>query len=75
MGLPALSGLHLNIQIPKKYKTLIPQEMLKKRIPGCKSIYVCIDHTPEIIDEYFDRLDPLFAMIRECEDGLDIESN
>ena len=48
--------------------------MLKQGFLAANSIYVCIDHTPEIIDEYFDKLDPLFAMIRECEDGLDIES-
>ncbi|MEC7929572.1 MAG: aminotransferase class III-fold pyridoxal phosphate-dependent enzyme [Pseudomonadota bacterium] len=73
-GLPALSGFTFKYPDAQKYKTLITQEMLKQGFLAANSIYVCIDHTPEIIDEYFDRLDPLFAMIRECEDGLDIES-
>ena len=73
-GLPALSGFTFKYPDAQKYKTLITQEMLKQGFLAANSIYVCIDHTSEIIDEYFDKLDPLFAMIRECEDGLDIES-
>ena len=27
------------------------------------------EHTPEVVDAYFDALDPVFALIKECEDG------
>ena len=33
-----------------------------------------IVHTPEIIDGYIAALDPIFGLIRECEDGRDVMS-
>ena len=36
------------------------------------SVYVCTEHTPDIVAAYFDALDPLFGLIRECEDGRDV---
>lgn len=36
------------------------------------SVYTCIDHTPQIVDDYFAALDPVFALIRDCEDGRDV---
>jgi glutamate-1-semialdehyde 2,1-aminomutase len=35
---------------------------------------VCTEHTPEVIDRYFEALDPIFALIRECEQGRDVHS-
>jgi glutamate-1-semialdehyde 2,1-aminomutase len=32
-------------------------------------VYVCTEHTPEIVDRYFEALDPVFALIKECQDG------
>ncbi len=54
------------------YKTLITQEMLAKGYLAGNSVYVCIEHTPEIIDAYFDALDPVFGLIKECEEGRDV---
>ena len=48
--------------------------MLKKGFLAGNSVYVCIDHTNQIIEEYFENLDPIFKMISECEDGKDIDS-
>jgi len=31
-------------------------------------------HTPEVIDGYFDALDPVFSIIKECEEGRDVMS-
>lgn len=56
------------------HKTLITQEMLKKGYLAGTSVYVCIEHDSETIDRYFEALDPVFAMIRECRDGRDVEA-
>ena len=52
-----------------KYKTLITQEMLKKGILATTIIFVCTEHTPAFVDQYFEALDPVFALIKECESG------
>ena len=73
-GLPALSGFTFNSNNAVAYKTLITQEMLKKGYLAANSIYVCVAHTQDLIDRYFAELDPIFAIIKECEQGLDIGS-
>lgn len=73
-GLPALAGFTIKSQRSLAYKTLITQEMLGKGILAGNSVYVCIDHTPEVLARYFAALDPIFALIRECEDGRDVDS-
>lgn len=54
------------------YKTFITQEMLKKGFLAGTNMNTCIAHTPEILDAYFDALDPIFARIRNFEDGEDV---
>lgn len=54
------------------YKTFITQEMLKKGFLAGTSMYTCIAHTQDIIDAYYDSLDPIFAQIRDFEDGKDV---
>ena len=73
-GLPALSGFTFNSKNDLSYKTFITQEMLKKGYLAANSIYVCTEHTQEIVDGYFEALDPLFKIIKDCEDGLDIKT-
>jgi glutamate-1-semialdehyde 2,1-aminomutase len=73
-GLPALTGFTIRSEQVLAYKTLITQEMLKKGYLAANSIYVCIEHTPEVVSGYFDALDPIFAMIKECEEGRDVMS-
>jgi len=71
-GLPALAGFTFKSRNALAYKTYITQEMLEKGYLVGNSVYVCIDHTPEVLDGYFNALDPMFAKIREFEDGLDV---
>jgi len=72
-GLPAL----LNFRIPGrnwlKYKTLITQEMLKKGYLASNSVYVCIEHTEEVVDGYFDQLDSIVSTISDCENGYNVD--
>lgn len=68
-GLPALIGFSFPLPDMLKYKTLITQEMLKKGYLAATSIYVCTEHTSDLVDAYFDELDPIFGLISECESG------
>lgn len=71
-GIPALAGYNFVSKNHLAYKTFITQEMLKKGFLAGNSLYTCICHTPEILDEYFFELDKIFAQIRDFEDGKDV---
>ena len=71
-GLPALSGFSFPSPKMLEYKTLITQEMLTKGYLAATSVYVCTEHTQEVIEPYFDALDPVFGTIAECEAGRDV---
>jgi hypothetical protein len=73
-GLPALTGFSFSSTNNLAYKTYISQKMLDKGYLASNSIYVCTEHTPEILDGYFNELDILFSDIKEFENGKDIKS-
>jgi glutamate-1-semialdehyde 2,1-aminomutase len=71
-GLPALAAFAIDSPKALAYKTLITQEMLAKGYLAGTSVYVCTEHSPEIVAQYLEALDPVFALIRECESGRDV---
>jgi glutamate-1-semialdehyde 2,1-aminomutase len=71
-GFPAISGFTFDGSKALEYKTLITQEMLKKGYLVGNSVYVSIAHTPEIVQGYFDALEPIFEKVQQCEQGLNI---
>ncbi len=73
-GLPALSGYTFDSSNALAYKTLVTQEMLKKGYLAANSVYACTEHKQELVDGYFSELDPIFAIIKECEEGLDVNT-
>jgi glutamate-1-semialdehyde 2,1-aminomutase len=73
-GLPALCGFTIKSPRALEYKTLITQEMLKKGYLAGNSVYACTAHTADIIQAFIEQLDPVFGLIRECEDGRDVLS-
>ena len=73
-GLPALSGFTFNLENHDLYKTFISQEMMKKGFLSSNAIYVSTEHTQDLVENYFSELDPLFGVIKDCENGDDIES-
>jgi glutamate-1-semialdehyde 2,1-aminomutase len=73
-GLPALTGYSFESKDALAYKTYVTQEMLERGFLASNCVYVCTAHTPEVVDAYFDALDGIFAVIRECEDGRDIRT-
>jgi len=71
-GLSALPGFTVSGSSALAYKTLITQEMLKVGYLASNTVYVCTEHTSDILEGYFSRLDVVAKLIAECEDGRDI---
>jgi glutamate-1-semialdehyde 2,1-aminomutase len=68
-GLPALTGFSFVGPNSLSYKTLVTQEMLERGYLAGTSTYVSTEHSPGIVDGFFEALDPVFALISECEGG------
>lgn len=73
-GLPAIASFSFDSPHTLAYKTLITQEMLGSSYLSSNLIFSSLAHTPEIVDGYFDALDPIFGLIKECEEGRDVMS-
>lgn len=73
-GLPALTGFTFQSPNALAYKTLITQEMLAKGYLAGNSVYVCTEHTPQVVAGFFDALNPVFTLVKECEEGRDVMS-
>jgi glutamate-1-semialdehyde 2,1-aminomutase len=71
-GLPSLTGFSFESDNALAYKTLITQEMLKRGYIAGNSVYVCTEHTPDVVNAFFAELDPVFALIKACEQGQDV---
>ena len=52
-----------------KYKTLITQEMLKKKILASNLIFCSISHKDKVLKKYFDILESIFSKISKIEKG------
>lgn len=72
-GLPALKSFSFPVKNHLKYKTLITQEMLKKGFLASNTVYSCVSHSEDIVSNYLDQLDSIFALIAECENGRAVE--
>jgi glutamate-1-semialdehyde 2,1-aminomutase len=70
-GLPALTAMSFAGPSALALKTLLTQEMLKRGYLAGPAVYVCTEHTAEVLDGYFDALDPVFALLAECQAGRD----
>ena len=73
-GIPALTGFSFTLPDHLKYKTLITQEMLKKGFLATTAVYPCTEHSNTVVDEYFEALEPLFALVKECESGRSVDA-
>ena len=56
-----------------KYKTLMTQEMIKKGYLAANSVYVCSEHTEQVVDAYFEKLEPVLSAIADCENSLNVD--
>lgn len=73
-GLAALTGFTFESPSSLAYKTLMTQEMLAKGFLASNSVYSCTEHTPEIVDRYFEALESVFSLVAECEEGRDVSA-
>lgn len=73
-GLPALTGFSFNSDNALAYKTLLTQEMLVKGYLAGTNFYACTEHTADIVNTFLNELDPIFGLIKECEEGRDVMS-
>ena len=71
-GLPSLTGFSFRSQNNLAYKTFITQEMLHRGYIASNSVYSCINHEPKIVEAYLNELDEIFSVIKNCENGKDI---
>ena len=71
-GIASLAGFNFLSENALAYKTLITQEMLKHNFLASNLIYASVTHSQDNIDEYFSILEGIFSLVRECEDGRDI---
>jgi glutamate-1-semialdehyde 2,1-aminomutase len=70
-GLPALATFAFESRNALAYRTLLTQEMLAQGYLAATGFYASTAHDTQIIDEFLERLNPVFALVRECEDGRD----
>ena len=73
-GIPAIPSFTIKSNNFLAYKTFITQEMLKNNFLASNLIYVCIEHKPDIIEEYLYILEKIFSKLSDCENGDDIYS-
>lgn len=69
-GIPALTTYSFNSPNALAYKTYITQEMLKLGYLAGTSVYSSIAHSDAIIEDYFDKLDGVYRIIKSCEDEI-----
>ena len=71
-GLSSLCGFIIDSEFSNEYITYITQEMLKYSFLASDTIYVSTAHNEDILNNYFDILDEIFAQIEKCEENKDI---
>jgi glutamate-1-semialdehyde 2,1-aminomutase len=72
-GLDALPTLVFVSENSLAYKTLLTQRLLKQNLLASTAFYASTAHSDEIVGDYQIALQPVFQIIRECEDGLAIQ--
>ncbi len=66
-GLDSIPCFKILLKESRKYKTLITQEMLRKKILATNMIYVSTVHKSKYIKHYQNILDKIFYKIQKCE--------
>ena len=69
---PASASFAAGSQDRVEYKILISHEVLNESYLATNLMFICTEHSQEVLDGYFEALEPVFALIRHCEDGKDV---
>ena len=72
-GLPAISTFSVQGPDAVKYKTFIPQEMLKNGFLAGTAFYACTEHSDDVLEAYAAHMQPIFKTLKECEEGRNID--
>ena len=67
-GLPSISKFEIKSKNFQAYKTFITQEMLKSGFLASNAVYLSIFHNKKILNNYLDKLNDLFKVIKQCEE-------
>lgn len=70
-GIPPITHFSFISDQELTFKTIITQEMLKRGYLAANSVYVCTDHTKDVVDAYIDALDEPFGIISKITEGAD----
>ena len=68
-GIESITSFNFLYKKNYEYKTFISQEMLKKKYLASNQIFITIYHTKKVIDEYINKLDPVFKKIKYFENN------
>ena len=72
-GIPSLTNFVFESENNQSYKTLITQEMFKNNILASNSVYCSIKHDDNTLKKYFETLNKIFKLIKNCEEGFDVK--
>lgn len=67
-GLPALANFTVRGLDPLAVKTYVTSRMLTQGFLAGPNLYASLAHTPEVIDSYFEALDPIFGELAQFDD-------
>ena len=73
-GISPIPQISFNSNHQLAIKTIITQEMLKQGFLAGNSVYVCIDHSKNIVDKYIDALKTPFEMVFQVLEGEEPET-
>ena len=68
-GIAAIPNFYFNSKKNMQYKTLITQEMLKKKILASNLIFCSTSHKENVLKKYFNVLETIFSKISKVENG------
>jgi glutamate-1-semialdehyde 2,1-aminomutase len=68
-GLPALASFTIDGLDPLAVKTWVTATMLDQGYLAGVNLYASIAHTPEILDQYFQTIEPVFAALGTMNDA------
>jgi len=66
-GMPALANFTIDGRDPLVVKTFVTAQMLDKGYLAGVNLYASLAHTPQIINDYFDAISPVFESLAEMD--------
>ena len=71
-GIDPLPSFSFKTKNNLAYKTYISQELLKNGYLFANSFYICTEHTPQVMDNFYNILDKVFNRLKGFEEGEDV---